>query len=460
MAPPEAAPDKVGVPRVVVAGTGSGVGKTSVACGIILGLTEMGYSVQPFKAGPDYIDPGHLATAAGRDACNLDVWMMGGGGVRDSFARNSASDISVIEGVMGFYDGFSGTDDLASTHQVARITGSPTVLVVDASGAARSVAATVMGFTRFERRSTIMAVILNRTGSRRHEALCRDAVESAGIPVLGAIPRDREMSLKSRHLGLVPAAEDRSVREAVLRSSRIVADHIDMEGLLRVARTALPIRRPAPPRRKGIRTSIGVALDGSFNFYYRDNLERLKNEGARLVFFSPESDAAPPDVDGLYIGGGFPEVRGAILEENRPMRDAIRGMIQDGIPAYAECGGLMYLSRSVRRRDGAPSSMAGILDADAVMTDRVVLNYTRGSMSAGPLVRGTSEFRGHEFHYSRMEGVASDSRFGQVLEIGSGIADGRDGLLAHGLMASYGHLYLGGQAAGNMVRRCAAYSRR
>ena len=460
MAPPETGPDRPGaLPRVVIAGTGSGVGKTSVACGVIHGLKRMGYSVQPFKAGPDYIDPGHLAVAAGRAACNLDVWLMGKGGAAESFALNSGSDVSVIEGVMGFYDGFDGTGDLASTHQVARITGSPTILVVDAGGAARSVAATILGFARFSRASTIRGVILNNVGSGRHESLCRSAIEPLGVPVVGAIPRNSEVAFESRHLGLVPAAEDERVREDIRRSSEAMADHMDMDALLGIARSAPPIKRPAPRKKREVRTAIGVALDGSFNFYYKDNLDRLRDAGARLEFFSPESSAALPEVDGLYIGGGFPEVRGDMLERNRSVLEAIKDMAQGGAPLYAECGGLMYLARSLRRGDER-FGMAGLLDAEAVMTGQVVLNYTRGVMHAGPIARAPARFHGHEFHYSRLEGVASDSKFAQTLDLGQGIVDGKDGLLVHDTLASYGHLYLSRSAVRNMVDRCVKFSRR
>ena len=457
---PETEPDGAGtLPRVVIAGTGSGVGKTSVACGAIRGLKRMGYSVQPFKAGPDYIDPGHLAVAAGRAACNLDVWLMGRGGAVESFARNSGSDVSVIEGVMGFYDGFDGIGDLASTHQVARITGSSTILVVDAGGAARSVAATILGFVKFSRKSTIRAVILNNVGSSRHESLCRSAIEPLGIPVVGAIPRNSEVAFESRHLGLVPAAEDEKVREDVRRSSDAMADHIDMDALLEIARSAPPIKRYPPPKKRKNRAAIGVALDGSFNFYYKDNLDRLRDAGARLEFFSPESSDTLPEVDGLYIGGGFPEVRGDRLGRNLPMLKAIKDKAQSGAPVYAECGGLMYLVRSIRRGDER-FDMVGLFDAEAVMTGRVILNYTSGVMHAGPIARVPAKFRGHEFHYSKLEGVASDSKFAQTLDLGQGIIDGKDGLLVYDTLASYGHLYLGRSAAGNMVDRCAKLSRK
>lgn len=456
MAP--ASPDAP-LPRVVIAGTGSGVGKTSVTCAVIGGLAKMGHTVQPFKAGPDYIDPGYLSAAAGREACNLDSWIMGRDGVAESFARNSRSDVSVIEGVMGLYDGIDGSRDLASTHHIARITGSPVILVVDARGAARSVAATVLGFARFRRGSPIKGVILNMVGSSRHESMCRDALEPLGIPVLGAVPRAKNHTFQSRHLGLVPAAEDQDIARRVAASSRMMMDHIDMEGVRRLAASAGPLKRYPEPRCRKEAAAIGVAMDASFNFYYRDNLEILRRTGARLEFFSPESGSLPSGLDGLYMGGGFPEVRAGILEGNHNMMRDIRGLIQDGAPTYAECGGLMYLAKSLRRGE-RKFRMAGLLDAETTMTGKAVLNYTRGKMCACTISPRPAKFRGHEFHYSRMEGVPPDTRFAQTLDVGLGIDGGRDGIMAHGATASYGHLYLTESAAAGMVGRCVTFSRR
>lgn len=447
------------LPRLVVSGTGSGAGKTAVTCGVIRGLHNAGYSVQPFKAGPDYIDPGYLAAAAGRPAHNLDVWLMGRRGVVNSLAANSASDMSVIEGVMGFYDGYDGAKNLASTHHIASLTKSPTILVVDAAGAGRSVAATVLGFCRFAKRSNIAGVILNRVGSDRHRRMCSEALQNIGVKVLGAVPKGT-VRLQSRHLGLVPVMEDSGgrARQDVLQMAGAVSECLDIDRIAEVARSAPPIREAERPKGREPGVSIGVALDASFNFYYADNLERLKRGGARLEFFSPESAAKMPDIDGLYIGGGFPEVRGAALERNGPLRDQIRDMIQDGCPAYAECGGLMYLARTLRS-GGQAYRMVGALEGDSAMTGSVTLNYTDGTMEGGPLYNGSVEFRGHEFHYSAME-APQDARFAQRLRRGRGIAGGQDGMLEYGAMASYGHLYLSERMARGLVRRCSIYSRR
>ena len=435
------------------------MGKTAITCAIIRGFMQRGYTVQPFKAGPDYIDPGHLSHVSGQDACNLDVWLMGDDGVKSSFAKNSASDVSIIEGVMGFYDGFEGRSNKASTHQISQITDTPTILIIDARGAARSVAATAHGFMEFSSHSTIQGVILNRLGSDRHARLCREALEMLHIPVLGMVPRNPDIALKSRHLGLVPAIESGAVRNMLDFATEFILDHIDMDRIVKLACEAPPVSIPKRTTHPAPKTVIGVARDGSFNFYYKDNLDRLRSAGARLEFFSPERSDALPACDGLYLGGGFPEVRADILESNRTMRGHIKDMAQDGAPIYAECGGLMYLARGIRN-DDASHDMVGLFDADAVMTGRVTLNYTAGVMTGGPLDDGGVQFSGHEFHYSRLDGVDADVRFAQTLDIGVGIADGMDGMLAYGTMASYGHLYFTKKAAEQLVQRCIRFSRR
>ncbi len=418
----------------------------------------MGYSVQPFKAGPDYIDPGHLAAAAGIEAHNLDAWIMGRSGVAKSFSRNANRDISVIEGVMGYYDGLEGNRNLASTHHIAQITGSPVILVVDARGAARSVAATILGFIRFSAKSGISAIILNNIGSSRHKEMCVKAIAPLGVPVVGVIPRNPDIALKSRHLGLAPATHDMEVQKDVMRQASFIMDHLDMAHILHLAKSAEPIKAPKTAKVMEAKTRIGVALDGSFNFYYKDNLERLRNSGAEIHLFSPETGSLP-EVDGLYIGGGFPEVRGDILQNNDAMLHAIKKIIQDGAPTYAECGGLMYLAKDITH-DGKKFRMTGIFDVTTVMKNKATLGYTQGIMSEGPLVTSHATFRGHEFHYSALEGVSEDSRFAQELSMGTGIIDGKDGIISHEAMASYGHLYLGKGMAQNMIHRCVSYSRR
>ncbi len=451
------------IPRVIIGGVSSGVGKTLVACAIVHGMRERGYSVQPFKVGPDYIDPGYLSIAAGREAKNLDTWLMGRRRVMETFADSSSSDVSVIEGVMGHYDGTSGRTNRASTHEASQLLSAPVILVVDASRAARSIAATVKGFSSYQSPSNIVGVILNKVGSKRHTKFCVDSLEQSGMAVVGAIPRDASMALESRHLGLVPPVEASSRRTRALNAFREASGHIHIDAVLSVARSAkpLPILRPEPARRKPAIATIGVALDSSFNFYYRDNLEALEREGARLEFFSPTSDAKLPGCDGLYIGGGFPEVLGSPLERNTGMRRAIKAHAEKERRAiYAECGGLMYLARSItvgKRR----YAMAGVIDAQAKMGKKPTLNYTRGAITRRCLIAARPQcMRGHEFHYSSLEGLPEDTSLAYALEAGAGISGGRDGIVQDAVLASYGHLYFGDVRARGLVEAVRAAARR
>ena len=444
-------------PRIIISGTGSGVGKTAVSCAVIRGFADMGYDVQPFKAGPDYIDGGYLAAAAGRETVNLDVWLMGRRGATESLARYCAGKAGVIEGVMGYYDGFDGRTDTASTHQLAVMTRTPAILCVDAGGGARSVAAAVLGFLRFSRNPAVRGVILNRVGSRRHAAMCTDALEPLGVRVVGAIPK-QDASFGSRHLGLVPPAEDPDTKQKILDVAGAMLEHLDIDRILDVAGGAAPLPARVAPPRAPPKARLGVALDGSFNFYYTENLRRLRDAGLEPVYFSPETARTMPTVDGLYIGGGFPEVRAPVLEKGA-LSGMIRRMVAGGMPVYAECGGLMYLARNLVR-GGRAYRMAGVFDMDTEMTGRLTLNYTSGVMCRSPVSCRRTGFRGHEFHYSAATDVSGDAVFAQRLDIGEGISGGQDGIVSHGAMASYGHLYLSDAAARALADGCVKYSKR
>lgn len=482
------------LPRVVVAGVSSGVGKTSITCAIIRVMRRQGLAVSPFKVGPDYIDPVYLGAAAGRDAHNLDVWVMGGAGrVLEGFARHSRdSDVSVVEGVMGYYDGHSGHSDYASTYHMASITRSPVILVADASKAARSVAATVLGFRAFQKGSRIAGVILNKLGSARHALTCQDALRSAGIPVLGSICRNASMALEERHLGLYSTVDRAELEEKIERIADVVEPSLDVGRLLAVAHSAGPVPAAAKPSRKApsavLRNRkfianykkdvkrkddgpvIAVALDSSFNFYYRGNLDALRREGAQLKFFSPVSDKRPPACDALYIGGGFPEVLAAPLGQNQSMKKSIKKMAEDGMPVYAECGGLMYLSKSITGKQRKKYCMVGLFDAGVTMTSRPVINYTEGIIGSGTPITGIYDrkFRGHEFHYSRMSDLPRGSSLAISLyggprggeDRGVGIQNGHDGLVIHNTLASYGHVYFDvADFASHFVANSARYRR-
>ena len=448
------------IPRIVLAGATSGVGKTSITTAIIHGLKEKGYSVQAFKVGPDFIDPSYLSSVSGNIAHNLDSWMMGKSGVLENFVQNSKKDVSIIEGVMGYYDGFSGKSSFASTYDIANITKSNVVLVLDASKAARSVAATALGFKTFEKNSRICGIILNKIGSKKHETLCRDALKKVGLPILGVIPRDDDTSLQSRHLGLIPVRERQSLDGKIKSIAKSLSGFIDIEKILKLAKN-VPSLPPVPDRKnKKTQTRIAVALDESFNFYYQDNLDSLKSLGAELVFFSPVSDKKIPDCDGIYIGGGFPEVKANLLQRNDTMKKLVKKHAQDGMPVYAECGGLMYLTRSISYKSGK-FSMVGLFDAVTVMEKRLKLNYTSAKVGKSPFSLKSKNIKGHEFHYSELDQLSKDSRFAYDMSIGIGIKNKKDGLTVHNTLASYMHVHFGNSPiAKSFVDSCIAYSRK
>lgn len=439
------------MPRLVIAGTHSGCGKSSVAMGLLRALTRRGLRPQPFKVGPDFIDPSLLARAAGRSARTLDSWMLPHSTVLELFARGcSGADVAVIEGMMGLYDGHGGTGDDGSTAEVARLLGAPVVLVVDVGGSVRSAAATALGFAAFDPQVTIAGVIANRAGGTRHVEMLRDALQSSGLSLLGAIPWDDRLRIPERHLGLVPAPE--APPDAVIEAlSDSVLSHVDLDALLRIARTAAPVVVPGPmafppiPAPEAAR--IGIARDEAFTFYYQDGLEMLESFGADLVPFSPIHDRALPDVDGLYLGGGFPEVYAHELSENAAMRRAIAAAVRGGMPVYAECGGLLYLTRrligpSDMGGDEESHEMAGVVPAVAQVHGRLVaLNYvTLEAASDTLLLRRGESVRGHEFHWSTVE-PEGPLEFAYRSAGGRGIEDGRDGIATSSLLATYTHVH-------------------
>jgi cobyrinic acid a,c-diamide synthase len=427
------------IPRLIVAGATSGVGKTSITSAIIHGIKKCGYTIQPFKVGPDYIDPSYLSSISKNDAKNLDVWLMGENELVQSFVKNSSSNISVIEGVMGYYDGFGGKTNYASTHHVASLLKAPTILVLDASKTARSIAATALGFAKFHRNSRIVGIILNKIGSSKHERMCQQALVNLRLPILGSILKNSE-SMESRHLGLIPVKEQKSLQNKIRKVSREISDNLDIDKIIQICKNVpqLPMTRPKKFRKPT--ATVSVALDSSFNFYYHDNLEALRREGARLKFFSPISDKKIPACDLIYIGGGFPEVLGQSLERNTTMRRLIKKRAEEGTSIYAECGGLMYLTKSIIFGK-MKYKMVGLFDAETLMTKKMTLNYTEGRVSSNCIVSAPAKFRAHEFHYSKIRNLPRDAKLVYDLKIGEGIASKRDGLSEYNTVASYCHLY-------------------
>jgi cobyrinic acid a,c-diamide synthase len=421
-------------PRIVIAGTGSGVGKTTVATGLLGALRDLGLRATGFKVGPDFIDPSYHSLATGRPGRNLDAFLSGPELIAPLFAHGAeGAEIAVIEGVMGLFDGASGRGELASTAHVAKLLDAPVVLVVDAKAIARSAAALVHGFASYDPELRLAGVILNRVGSAWHEELLREAIE--GVPVLGAIHRRDGLATPERHLGLVPAAErEVHARAAIDEMAAVVGASCDLDALLAVARSAplLDAEAWAPEMESGPSVRVAVAGGPAFSFRYEENLELLCAAGAELVVLDPLADEALPEgTDALYLGGGFPEVFGEELSANAPLRADIAAF--DG-PVVAECGGLLYLSRSL---DGRP--MCGVLDAEASMSGRLALGYREATAATdSPLGPAGTELRGHEFHYSTVTPAAGASPAWRLRARGTERAEG---FAAGAVHASYLHTH-------------------
>jgi cobyrinic acid a,c-diamide synthase len=425
------------LPRIVVAGTHSGVGKTTVASGLMAALSRRGLRVAPFKVGPDFIDPSYHSLAAGRPGRNLDAFLSGPGLIAPLFAHGSrGADVAVVEGVMGLFDGKSGGGEYASTAHVAKLLGAPVVLVVDASAVARSAAAIVHGYATFDPDLRLGGVILNRVGSERHERMLREAIAPLNVPVLGVLRRDAGIRTPDRHLGLVPAAERRrEARISLDATGELLSRCCDLDAILRLARSTEPLNaeswspeapEPGPPAR------VAVAAGPSFSFLYEENLELLRGAGADITLFDPTSDEElPEDADALYLGGGFPETYAEALAANEPLKEQVCGFAEEGRPIIAECGGLLYL---VRELDG--HRMCGVLPARAWMTDRLSLGYREARAAHdSPLAQSGTMTRGHEFHYSTVEPGAGE-RPAWELE-----GRGAEGFVSGGVHASYLHLH-------------------
>jgi cobyrinic acid a,c-diamide synthase len=429
----------VEVPRIVVAGTHSGVGKTTVASGLMSALLSRGLRVAPFKVGPDFIDPSYHTLAAGRPGRNLDAFLSGPGAIGPLFAHGAqGADIAIVEGVMGLFDGKSGGGELASTAHLAKLLDAPVVLVVDARAMSRSVAAMVHGYKTFDPHLKVSGVILNRVGSRAHETMLRDALKPLHIPVLGVMHRSDQIQTPDRHLGLVPVAERRPEAERFLDVlGTVISDSINLDEVLKLARSSEPLNaEPWSPEsaEADLNGSVRVAVAGgpSFSFLYRENLELLEAAGAEVVTFDPTSDEAlPAGTDALYLGGGFPETYAEALSANVGMREGVRDFAAGGRPVVAECGGLLYL---VRELDGHP--MCGVLDATARMTGRLTLGYRDAlALKDSPLAEAGAEVRGHEFHYSTVEPKAGQRPAWDL------VGRGPEGFVAGGVHASYLHTH-------------------
>jgi cobyrinic acid a,c-diamide synthase len=427
-------------PRIVIAGTHSGVGKTTIATALMAAYSSRGLRVQPFKIGPDFIDPGFHQVACGRVSRNLDGWMLSRSANLQIFERASAdADLAIIEGVMGLFDGRSASADEGSTAEMAKCLGAPVVLVVDASAMARSAAALVHGFETFDADLQLTGVLLNRIGGARHADLLRDSVGAycRSTPI-GFLPRSEKIALPSRHLGLTLAAEALTA-ECLSEMVAWVEKHIDLDTLLALARERSPVlaTSPAPqaqPARPKVR--IAVARDAAFCFYYQDNLDLLAESGAELVEFSPMCDRElPAEIGGLYLGGGYPELHAAQLSGNRSMIESICRFARAGAPVYAECGGFMYLTEAIVELDGSQHPMAGLFPTRARMQSRfAALGYIQPeSDDDGLWLKSGEALRGHQFRYSAIDPMPA--------EICRAYRSPAEGYRIHSVLGSYIHLH-------------------
>jgi len=434
------------IPRIVIGGVTSAVGKTTISTAIMYTLKQKGLHVQPFKVGPDFIDPSYHTYVTGRQSRNLDVWMMGENGILKCFHNaSSGADIAVVEGVMGLFDGISGKDDFSSTAQVAKILNAPVILVIDAGKAARSIAAIATGFLHFDKKLRIIGTILNNVAGDKHANFITEAfADKVKVPIIGIVRRSKEITMVERHLGLIPTPElEEKQKRAIFQSAKFVSEQIDLDKikyLLDKVQTTDPLQKQLPNGQ----IKIAVALDESFNFYYADNLDALREQKAELIFFSPINDCKlPENIHGVILGGGFPEVLADKLEKNQSMGKSITKAAENGIPIYGECGGLMYLTRSIkgyRGDEGKKRNMVGLIDADTFISGKLTLNYTEANSNAS-IFGKISKVRGHEFHYSRIENIAKDSKFAYVMRRGDGIDNKKDGFMVYNCLASYMHLH-------------------
>lgn len=439
-------------PRVIIAGTSSGVGKTTVATAVLSILHETGLRVAPAKIGPDFIDPSYHELACGRTGRNIDTFLLGREAITPTLAELSQeADLTVIEGVMGLFDGtLMQRDDLTnqldidsriaggSTGEVAALTETPVILVLDATATSSSLAAVVQGFASFSKQVTISGLVINNFGSGSHLRLIKDSLRHIEIPIVGEIPRGAVPEWRSRHLGLIPVVEDRDrLQRSIGKLRERLREMLDTEAIQKIARTAPA--RPAELQDRTHQTAttrIAVAGGKAFAFVYPENLLALKQAGAEIVFFDPLTDTAiPPGTNGLYVGGGFPEVFAEKLSRNYPLNREVRRAVDDGLPTWAECGGLMWLANRV---DSHP--MVGAIPTDVQMSRRLTLGYVRASTNAATCITERDQVvYGHEFHYSLSNPQGSDIRF-----------DTRDGTKVEGfanpqMFASYLHIHLGAQ---------------
>ena len=431
----------------MVAGTGSGVGKTTIALALMASLRERGNVVQPFKCGPDFLDTGHHSAICGRPSRNLDTWMLSAEANRELFDSSCCgTDVAIVEGMMGLFDGTAGGTEEGSAAEIAKLLELPVVLVLDAAKSARSIAAVVKGFESFDTTLRFAGIVLNGVSSDRHYHILKTAIQSVtATPILGRFPKNPALAIPERHLGLRTVEEEASPQHRFTSFAEAAQKYLDLAPLLGLSRPYLQTAKDKARAPRDIATParIGVARDKAFSFYYEDNLDLLREHGAEIVAFSPLSDTTlPPNLDGLYIGGGYPELYAKTLSVNQSMRAAICTFAESGKAIYAECGGMIYLGRSLTTLDGETFPMAGALELEFEMTSGLVqFGYVEVEFLENCLLgeKGTT-VRGHSFHYSRLRSKSTTPTCYRVKYSLSGQSE-QQGIRYKNVLASYIHLH-------------------
>lgn len=433
--------------RFLISAAHKSSGKTTLSIGLVAALAARGLSIQAFKKGPDYIDPMWLSLAAGRPCRNLDFYLMQREEIQTVFSRYAqAADIALVEGNKGLYDGLE-LDGSNSNAALAKLLRLPVILVLDTRGVIRGVAPLLLGYQAFDREVNIAGVILNHVGGMRHESKLRAVVEHyTDTPVLGSVQHDKALNIDERHLGLMPSNENAHAKAQISHMAQLIAAQVDLDKIIALAQSAPMLPRVSSfkgPATTEQHVRIGIAQDAAFGFYYADDLDALRAAGADLIPFSPLHDSRLPAVDAVFLGGGFPEVYAAELAANHSLRSALRQAIEAGMPAYAECGGLMYLARSISWQ-GQTHAMSAVIPGDVVMHDKPVgrgyvrLKETPQFPWAGPPTPNT--VAAHEFHYSSLENLPQNLLFAYEVERGYGVDGKHDGIVYKNLLASYTHL--------------------
>lgn len=427
------------IPRIIIAGTHSGVGKTTIVTGLLAVLKQRGLTVQSYKVGPDYIDPGYHQMASGKSAHNLDTWLIPTDKVVPIFTKTAiGNDVVIVEGVMGLYDG--GRTGVSSTATIAKLLKAPVVLVIDAKSVGESAAAIALGFKMYDPDVNFVGVIINRLGSKNHKNMICEALEKIKIPVLGCIFRNETLHMPERHLGLTPVTEH-DAHGMITQLQEQISAQIDIEGLLKIAHHSPTLSTPleiTSTHQFPTKVRIGVAQDEAFSFYYPESLDVLKTMGAEIVPFSPIRDTELPQVDGLLFGGGFPEMFVKELTDNNRMRQSIRQACQEGMPVYAECGGFMYLTKQIIDFNGQQYDMVGVIPAKCHMESRLqTVGYVEAAALTNNVLCAAGDIlRGHEFHFSQMTFDDNHEAFPWAFEFKK---------------TRTGELYTGGYAYNNIV---------